>query len=298
MNRQPPLKALPAFDAAMRSNSFSIAASELHVTPGAVGQQIRKLEHWLGVRLFSRQVRQVIPTAEAIAYWKRVQPALAQIADASRGLRESRRTSVRLSMPPSFAAKWFTRRMANFITSHPEIELQLSSSVAPVDFEREDFDLAVRYFDGKDAQLDASLLARDEARVYASPAYLAQHRLRRPDDLVRATLLHTTILPLWPQWLERFGKLSASRIAAIPGVHFDQGLMAIEAARQGQGLVMASPLLTEDEVARGDLVEPFGHRIAVSGAYYVVHPRRARLRPAAGYLKEWLLDEAGKTGIS
>ena len=50
--------------------------------------------------------------------------------------------------------------------------------------------------------------------------------------------------------------------------------------------------------ARGDLVEPFGHRIAVSGAYYVVHPRRARLRPAAGYLKEWLLDEAGKTGIS
>jgi LysR family glycine cleavage system transcriptional activator len=151
---------------------------------------------------------------------------------------------------------------------------------------------------GKDAQLDASLLARDEARVYASPAYLAQHRLSRPDDLVRATLLHTTILPLWPQWLERFGKLSASRIAAIPGVHFDQGLMAIEAARQGQGLVMASPLLTEDEVARGDLVEPFGHRIAVSGAYYVVHPRRARLRPAAGYLKEWLLDEAGKTGIS
>jgi LysR family glycine cleavage system transcriptional activator len=85
----------------------------------------------------------------AAAKGERVQPALAQIADASRGLRESRRTSVRLSMPPSFAAKWFTRRMANFITSHPEIELQLSSSVAPVDFEREDFDLAVRYFDGQ-----------------------------------------------------------------------------------------------------------------------------------------------------
>jgi DNA-binding transcriptional LysR family regulator len=56
-------------------------------------------------------------------------------------------------------------------------------------------------------------------------------------------------------------------------------------------------LLTEDEVARGELVEPFRHRIAVSGAYYVVHPRRARLRPAAGYLKEWLLEEAVKAAI-
>lgn len=278
----------------MRSNSFSIAASELHVTPGAIGQQVRKLEQWLGVRLFSRQVRQVIPTAEAIAYWRRIQPALAQIAEASRGLRERRRSGVRLSMPPSFAAKWFTRRMAHFLTRHPEVELQLSSSATPVDFEREDFDLAVRYFDGQDVQLDATLLARDEARVYASPAYLARHRLRRPADLVRATLLHTTILPLWTQWLERFGKLRAARIAAIPGIHFDQGLMAIEAARQGQGLVLASPLLTEDELARGELIEPFHHRIAVSGAYYVVHPRRATLRPAAMHLKQWLLDEAGK----
>lgn len=60
---------------------------------------------------------------------------------------------------------------------------------------------------------------------------------------------------------------------------------------------MASPLLTEDEVARGELVEPFRHRIAVTSAYYVVHPRRARLRPAAAYLKEWLLEEAVKAAI-
>ena len=149
-----------------------------------------------------------------------------------------------------------------------------------------------------------STLTPDEAAAsYLEAARRREATVMEPFDLVhgplvRATLLHTTILPLWPQWLERFGKLRASRIGAIPGIHFDQGLMAIEAARQGQGLVMASPLLTEDEVARGELVEPFRHRIAVTGAYYVVHPRRARLRPAAGYLKEWLLGEAGNSEIS
>jgi LysR family transcriptional regulator, glycine cleavage system transcriptional activator len=75
MNQYPPLKALVAFDAAIRTNSFSIAAAELCVTPGAIGQQIQKLEQWLGVLLFTRQVRQVQPTADGLAYWQRIQPA-------------------------------------------------------------------------------------------------------------------------------------------------------------------------------------------------------------------------------
>lgn len=293
MDRLPPLKALVVFDAAMRSNSFSVAADELHVTPGAVGQQVRKLEQWLGVALFHRQVRQVLPTVEAIAYWQRVQPALAQILDASRSLRDGQRMGVRLSLPPSFAAKWFTRRMAKFVTRHPEVALQLSSSAAPVDFEREGFDLAIRYFDGRDPLLESTLLARDEARVYASPTYLARQRIRRPQDLVRATLLHTSILPLWATWLNRHARLDADRIAGIAGIHFDQGLMAIEAARQGQGLVLTSPLLTENEVADGSLVEPFAQRLAVTSSYWLVHPRRATLRPAAKLLKDWLIEEAG-----
>ncbi len=112
MNPYPPLKALVAFDATMRTGSFSLAAAELFVTPGAVGQQIQKLEEWLGVALFVRQVRQVQPTEDALGYWKRIQPALAQIADASHRLRERRNSAVVLSMPPGFATKWFASRMA------------------------------------------------------------------------------------------------------------------------------------------------------------------------------------------
>jgi DNA-binding transcriptional LysR family regulator len=56
----PPLNALRAFEAAARHLSFKLAAHELHVTPAAVGQQVKALEARLGVRLFERLHKQLI----------------------------------------------------------------------------------------------------------------------------------------------------------------------------------------------------------------------------------------------
>lgn len=292
MNSYPPLKSLLVFDAAMRTHSFSTAAAELCVTPGAVGQQIRKLEDWLGVALFVREVRQVVPTEAARDYWQRIQPALAEIADASRKVRDSRSMAVRLSMPPSFAAKWFTSRMAGLLTRYPGLELHLNASVQLVDFELDAVDLAIRYFDGKAPQLDATLLYNDEARVYCTPAYAAGIALREPDDLARATLLVTTMQPFWERWLGEFSRLAPAAVSALPRIHFDQGLMAIEAAKQGQGAVISSPLLVAAELAEGLLCEPFGLHLPLANAYYVVHHAKLPLRHAATLVKQWLVEEA------
>jgi LysR family glycine cleavage system transcriptional activator len=262
------------------------------VTPGAVGQQIRKLEDWLGVALFVREVRQVVPTEAARAYWQRIQPALAEIADASRKVRDSRSMAVRLSMPPSFAAKWFTSRMAGLLTRYPGLELHLNASVQLVDFERDAVDLAIRYFDGKAPQLDATLLCTDQARVYCTPAYAAGLALHEPDDLRRATLLVTTMHSFWERWLGEFSRLAPTTVAALPRIHFDQGLMAIEAAKQGQGVVISSPLLVAAELAEGLLCEPFGLHLPLANAYYVVHHAKLPLRHAATLVKQWLVEEA------
>lgn len=49
--------------------------------------------------------------------------------------------------------------------------------------------------------------------------------------------------PHWLTWLRTYNTLTDTQIAAIPRIHFDQSLMAIDAARQG--LVMTSPHLVE-----------------------------------------------------
>ncbi|MBT9498535.1 MAG: LysR family transcriptional regulator [Zoogloea sp.] len=278
----------------MRSKSFSLAADELCVTPGAIGQQIQKLEEWLGMPLFIRQVRQVQPTDAATGYWQKIQPALAQIADASSRLKRSRSMAVSLSMTPSFAAKWFTSRMADLVTRHPDIELHLNASVETVDFEREAVDLAIRHFSGKSANLDANLLFRDEARVYCTPEYAATMCLTVPEDLASATLLVTTIQPYWERWFKQFSHVDSEAIARIPRMHFDQSLLAIEAAKRGNGVVLASPYLTEAEVASQFLIEPFHCSLKLENGYYVVHPSKTTPSQAAIRVKQWLIEEASK----
>lgn len=298
MNTSLPVKALMVFDAAMRHKSFTMAAEELHVTPGAVGQQIQKLEAWLGVPLFARRVRQIQPTAEAQHYWSNVQPALARLQHASEQIRLRQVNEVWLSMPPTLAAKWFAPRMAGFLAQRTDISLHLGATTAISDFERDRVDLAIRYFDGEDASLESTLLYRDEVRLYCAPNYVKELGLQTPSDLVRATLLHTTLQPHWKSWLQRFSNLSEAQINAIPRLHFDQSLLAIETARYGQGAVLSSAILTEAEMRDGALCEPFECRLPVTKGYYVVHHKGSPLRPAALALKNWLLQTARSERLS
>ena len=89
----PPLNALRAFEAAARHLSFKQAAHELHVTAGAVSQQVRLLEERLGVQLFERLTRQVVLTPAGDAYLTPIRKAFGRIAEATAELNA-------VSLPP------------------------------------------------------------------------------------------------------------------------------------------------------------------------------------------------------
>jgi len=83
----PPLNALRAFEAAARHLSFKLAAHELHVTPAAVGQQVKALEVRLGVRLFERLHKQLILTAAGQVYLPEISRGFRRIANATAQLK-------------------------------------------------------------------------------------------------------------------------------------------------------------------------------------------------------------------
>ncbi|SOE64164.1 transcriptional regulator, LysR family [Burkholderia sp. D7] len=292
MNVSPPLNALRAFEAAMRLNSFSRAADELSVTPGAVAQQIRHLEEWLGVALFTRHIRRIQPTADGLAYAASVLPPLREIVRTSVGLRERHSQGVRVTMPPGFAAKWFAPRMARFLTRYPSVALHVSSSTALTAFESEPFDLAIRHFDGKAPGLESRLLCADASHVYCSPEYAQRLALQHPAGLIRATLLRDTFHPHWDAWLTTFAGLDHAHIAVIASVNVDQTLLAVEAAVHGQGVLITSALLVEAEIAAGTLIEPFDAHLPLEKAFYIVHAGSAELREPVRLFKDWLLAEA------
>lgn len=293
MRSDTPLKAIACFDAVMQTGSAVLAAQQLFVTSGAVGQQIRKLEEWLGVLLFVRTVRKLQPTEEASHYWEQIKPALQQFDDANAAVQGGSASQVRLSLPPAFANTWFARRMPSMTGSNPGLKFHLSASAETVDLHSRTYDMAVRYFDGQDDNLDVQLLLRDEVRVYCSPAYHEHVQLMRLDDMVRATLLFTTSHSNWSRWLAQVG-LSFDGMTS--DLRFDQWEMAIDAARRAQGLVLTSPWLVEDDVERGKLMQLFPHVLGTGKGYYLVSNNDRPLGAAAKQLRDWLIEAAHSSG--
>ena len=64
MKRLPPLPALHTFWVTAQCCNFTRAAEDLCVTQGAVSQQVKQLEQWLGRRLLLRSPRALALTPE------------------------------------------------------------------------------------------------------------------------------------------------------------------------------------------------------------------------------------------
>jgi DNA-binding transcriptional LysR family regulator len=119
----PPLNALRAFEAAARHLSFKLAAHELHVTPAAVGQQVKSLEARLGVRLFERLHKQLVLTEAGQAYLPEISGGFRQIADATAQLKPAGAVLLQLGVHASFDLRRL--ELMEFRASHEEIGLRV-----------------------------------------------------------------------------------------------------------------------------------------------------------------------------
>lgn len=297
-SRLPPLNGLRAFEVAARHLSFTRAAEELHVTPAAVGQQVRALERFLGIDLFERMHRNLRLTDAGRNCLPELQAGFRKLGDAVDRMRaaQSGGTLV-VSVEPDFAARWLVRRLDRFNSSHPDVDVRLDATLRLVDMAREEVDVAVRYGAGTWPGLHAEPLFDDEMFPVCSPCLLeGQHPLRRPQDLAHHTLLHE----YWGEQDDDAGWRNWLRAAAVDGVdpergpRFAQHSLMLEAAAQGHGVALASGILAADDLASGRLVCPFGAagRTAPGFAYYLVWNELRRERPAALAFRQWLLGEA------
>lgn len=305
--RLPPLSALRAFEAAARHLSFKAAADELHVTPGAVSQQIKGLEDYLGKPLFERLARTVRLTAEGEAMLPKLREGFQCLAAAVEATRSREENGVLvINAPPSFASRWLMPRLARFTERHPDISLHMSSSMQNIDSPeasaantvdpRADVsEVNVRYGNGDYPEHQVHQIFAPVLVAACSPALLTgEHPLRAPDDLRWHTLIHDDTVPdaserqTWADWLRMAG---VDGVDAQKGPHFGNHL-ALEAAVDGLGVMLVLKPLIAEAVARGQLVIPFDITIPSHNAYYLVLPEAIARRPAVAAFTSWLLEEA------
>lgn len=289
--RLPSLNALKAFEAAARHESFTKAATELHVTQGAVSHQVKGLEDALGLKLFRRERQRLAITEAGCTYLEVVRDAFDRLAAGTERLleRESRGV-LTVTTSPNFAAKWLVHRLGGFAATHPGIDLRVSASLHHVDFAREDIDLAVRHGDGHWPGLSVTKLCDEELFPVCSPRLLEDGGgVSSPAALGRLTTLHLDDRRDWRKWLEAAGvpDLDIDR-----GPVFNQASMAIDAAVDGQGVALARTALAAHDLLTGRLVRPFELALKVPYAYWIVCPKATAARPKIATFRDWLLAEA------
>jgi LysR family transcriptional regulator, glycine cleavage system transcriptional activator len=288
-SRLPPLKALLAFEAAARRGSFALGAEELAVTPSAVSHHIQQLEDFLGVPLFQRHPGRAALTAAGRTYARELERAFGVIADATNLVApQSQRGYLVVASGPSFAAKWLQPRLPEFLRANPEVRIRLSTLSDHDDLETTRFDIAIAYGHPNTSKLDVEPLLLERLRPLCSPALAATLALRTPQDLLRATLIHSSNGLTWSEYLRR---VCGEEVRPDNELWLDRSVMAIEAAVDGLGVVLESELLAAEELNDGRLIAPFNEAqfsIEVT-SYYLVRSRGYKTSSqAAATFEAWL----------
>ncbi|MDZ4759785.1 MAG: transcriptional regulator GcvA [Alphaproteobacteria bacterium] len=296
--RLPALNALRAFEAAARHLSFTRAAEELNVTPGAISQQIRQLEEFAGAPLFRRTGRQVLLTEAGSAALPLLTNAFEMMAEAVHHMRApARRDRLMVSSAPSFAAKWLAARLDKFQGEHPEAEVWISADLALTEFNSTDIDLAIRYGKGVYDGLRAEKILSESVLPVCSPDLLTGPRpLRTPADLSAHVLLHDEgpetdpSCPDWKSWLAARG---VTTVDATRGPRFNQSALVVEAAAAGRGVALAKHAIAAGDLSSNRLVAPFADgSAAIDFAYWIVWPKWRTPSKLSRAFINWLKAEA------
>ena len=290
----PPLSWLRAFEAAARQLSFTHAAEELNLTQAAVSKQIKLLEQYLREPLFQRKPRSLVLTKVGAAYLPKVRDALERLATGTEevfGHRRSELLTVRVAV--GFSVNWLGPRLLRFYRQHPDTPLRIVSSVWNDEFDKEHFDLDIRYGRGKWQGVRCDRLSWEALSPVCSPELLqGQQALRSPDDLQHHNLLH--VLGYEEGWAEWLGAAGVKNINLGQGLQFDTSLLAFEVAAQGGGVALGRRSMLQKELVSGRLVKPFELAVPIQEAFYLISPLDGTGHPDSALFREWLIGEALK----
>ena len=285
----PPFAALRAFEATGRLGRQSDAAEELHISTSAISHQIRALESFLGVPLFTRARGVLELSAEGRHYYERVCAALDILSSATEEkLSAVDNTPLKIHMFQSLANLWFVPSLQEFAQRAPDQRVIILTIPEKVSLAGSDIDALIVYSKGRPANLLVDLLFEEVMVPVCSPAFL---HLNGPMDTVESILnqrliCSSTHVDEWREWARAVGSESEPR---QPHLFFDNRANMLEAAREGLGLALDRRPYGEIQKIRGLLVEPLARPVATGWSYYLVTNERSRHSQGIHKMRDWLL---------
>lgn len=292
------LTSLTSFVRTAETLSFVQAARLLGISASAVGKNVARLEHKLGVRLFNRSTRNVSLTSEGAAFLIRCRHILEQIQEA-----ESELTSriaqpvgkLRVSLPVA-GYRLLLPALPAFARRYPQVELDLDFSDRLVNIIDEGFDVAIRSGELADSRLTSKKLGEFRFILCASPAYLKEYGVpASPEDLIAHTCIFfrlpsTGLLQPW----ELHGRRPGAELRAASVVTVNNIEASLRLSLAGTGISYIPDFVAREAVEEGKLKEVMHGSCAKQGHFSAVWPASRYLSPRI----RCFIDFIAESGLS
>lgn len=288
MKAIPPVHLIVAFDAVARLCSFNRAAEELHLSHSTVSHRIRELERLLEMPLFTRSTRAVAPTAEGAHLHQQLKEPLRQLQEIFGAGDAGRPSVVRISALPSFARWRLVPALSRLRAQQPSPAwgVEIHPSIATVDVDRGDADIAVRFARTRPAAYHCEKLMDDEWFPVAAPAYLEQLGVPAGAAAFRKAVLLSHTRQPWKPWLDKANiQVAASR---QQGMAFTDTGFVLDAALGLQGIALGRRSLVQDLLASGALVRLGEVALPCEQSYYLLASERMAITPQGQQVMAWI----------
>lgn len=293
MARQLPLKAMHVFEAVARHGSVTQAAFELGVSPGAVSQQIRKLEDHLGLHLLERSGKGLELTSWGQMYQKGLTAAFEDLRRAHAALDHARSNGgLAVSCLASVASRWIGPKLFDWQALHPAAKIRLIGAEAEPLLRQDPFDFRISYGQKSKGFAHFTELFRDWVVPACAPSLIAGRDVRTAEDILRSPLIgieweqQHSPAPSWQDWAASAG---VSLVQPQTELAFSLSSSALDAAVNGRGFALAQVALIAEDLAAGRLVIPFDHRLQLREPYFLAWDRAALDKPFGAEFREWVV---------
>jgi LysR family glycine cleavage system transcriptional activator len=290
LRKLPPLNALKGFEATTRRQSVREAADELCLTHPAISHQIQLLESDLGVPLFSREGRRIVPTPEGELLYPFVRQALETLIAGAETVRRARSDQpLRVQTYVTASVRWLARRIPGFIAANPDINVLLSTCSFEWEFDESLADVGLVYCENPPDPGFCWLPLFDYTLFpVCSPALRAQlGNSPVPRDLLALPLVSIySEARNWDIWFESV----QVEYTAHPRIVVDTLAVALEIALEGRAVALVNGPFVDDDLRSGRLVQPVAHRLQCPGGWGLICRQEKRDNSRVRAFMDFILD--------
>lgn len=255
MDRLDELRTLAAI---VDEGSLVGAARRLGRSPPSITRALAELEARVGAMLVERSTRRCRPTPPGLRLAEQARQLLSGYDQALGDAVDELATPeglIRITAPITFGGRHVAPLVNTFLDLFPHISVDLHLSDRLLALREEEFDLAVRIGRVGDELLIARTVGELRQIVAASPLYLATRGTPTdPADLAQHEVVQHSTFGGRETWLFRGASGNPTAVTVKGRLALNQPEPAIDAAREGRGIVRALSYQVAAELRAGELV--------------------------------------------